>query len=198
MITKTIKVSAVPNRIRARWLPSMHELDTRELGYARGYSDGWKKAQEDCRREMEQRIQASRAHWDSMLKELNGLPRQLVARLQEQLISLAFQAIQKLLITIPITREEVAAQVQQILEHAETTAEVTVQLHPDDLALLTAEDKDALWNAELAHLKWEANQSVPRGGCILAGEFGWMDGRRPSRLKKLEQRAIEGLKKSKE
>jgi flagellar biosynthesis/type III secretory pathway protein FliH len=195
MISNTIKLSAQPKQVRARWLPSLHELDSREQGYARGYSEGWKKAQEDCQREMEQRIKASRAHWEATLNAMNGLPKQLVGKLQEQLISLAFQSVQKVLAATTVTREEVAAQVQQILDHAESTAEIIIQLHPDDLALLTAEDKNALWDERFTHLKWEGSPSVPRGGCVLAGEFGWVDGRRQSRIKKLEQRAIESTRK---
>jgi flagellar biosynthesis/type III secretory pathway protein FliH len=193
--SKTIKLPAQPKKIRARWLPSVHELDPREQGYARGYNEGWKKAQEDCRREMEQRIQSSRAHWDATLKAIDGLPKQLAQKLQEQLITLAFQSVQKILAATPVTREEVSAQVQQILEHAESGSTVTIQLHPDDLNLLTVEDKGALWSEELAHLKWEPNPSIPKGGIMLSGEFGWLDGRRQSRLKKLEQRAVESVQK---
>jgi flagellar assembly protein FliH len=192
---KTIKLAAQPKQVRARWLPSIHELDPREQGYARGYGEGWKKAQDECRREMEERIKASRAHWDATLKAISEMPKKLASKLQEQLITLAFQSVQKILAATPITREEVATQVQQMLEHAESGSEIVVQLHPDDLALLTTEDRGALWNEEFTHLKWEANPGIPKGGCVLTGEFGWLDGRRLSRVKKLEQRAIESIQK---
>jgi flagellar biosynthesis/type III secretory pathway protein FliH len=192
----TLQLKAPVLKVRARWLPSVQDLSPHEQAYTKGYAEGWKKAQEDCRKEMEARIQASRAHWDSVVQSMNRLPKEMMQKAREQLISLSFQTVRKILAATPITREEVAAQVTQMLEHVEATAEIEVQLNPQDLEILTSEDKGALWNQELTHLKWVGNPSVPRGGCVLHGEFGWVDGRREAKLGKLEQVAQESVKQS--
>jgi len=193
---ESIRFQRVPTKLHARWLPSLHELSPYDQGFARGYSDGWKKAAADCKQEMEEKIRTSRAHWDAIARALNSLPRGIIERFREQLVSLVFATVQKMLAATPITREEVAGHVKQMLEHVESGAEVEVQLHTDDLALLTEDDRGALWNEEMTHLKWTANPSVPRGGCVLQGEFGWIDGRRETRLKKLEQRALDSIKQT--
>lgn len=192
----TVHFDAAPRKIRARQLPSLAEMPAREQAVAQGYIEGWTKAYAECRKEMEERIQVSRAHWDAVARSLNALPSEVVLRLQEQLVDLAFSTVRKILAATPVTREEIAGQVKQMIEKVEAGAEIEIQLNPEDMALLTEEDRAALWNENLTHLKWAPNPSIDRGGCMLRGEFGWMDGRRGTRVARLEQLARESLKES--
>lgn len=194
---KNIRLQAVPKKVQARWLPSLHELPPYEQASMRGYSDGWSKAQADCKQQMEEKIKASRAHWDAIAQSLNHFPRELAQKLREQLVTLAFNTARKILVTTPMTREEVAAQVQKMLEEAESSSEVEIQLNPEDLTLLTEEDRASLCNEEFAHLKWSPNPAIIRGGCILRGDFGLIDGRQATRINKLEQVALESIKEPK-
>lgn len=184
------------SKLKARWLPAIQDLTPHEQGFAKGYYDGRLKAEADCKKEMEERIQESRSHWNAIAKSLNSIPRNMIQKLREDMITMAFEAVRKILVATPVTREEVGAQIEQMLEHAESGSEITVQLNPQDLELLTEQDRAALWNEDFTHLKWSANPAVPRGGCVLQGEFGWIDGRRETRLKKFEQLAKGAIKDS--
>jgi len=195
-ISRTVKLQKLPARIHARWLPPLQDTSPYDQGFARGYGEGWKKAQEDARRELEERVRVSRAHWDAVAQSVQALPGGLIQKLREQLVQLAFAAVKRILAATPVTREEVAAQVNQLLEQAESGAEIEAQLNPADLELLTAEDRGALWKQEFKNLKWTANPAIPRGGCLLTGAFGWMDGRREAQVKKLEDRALESVKQT--
>jgi flagellar biosynthesis/type III secretory pathway protein FliH len=190
----TFRVPAIPRTLQARWVPLLEEIPAFDQGYSKGYSEGWAKAQVDSKAQMEERIQASRAHWDAVTSTLNEFPREIAQKLREQLVGLAFSTVHKILAATPIQKEEVAAQVTQMLGHVEAATEIEIQLNPEDLALMTEDDRIALWNEDLTHLKWTANPSVPRGGCVLHGEFGWMDGRWETRLAKLEQLALESVR----
>jgi flagellar assembly protein FliH len=185
-----------PNKLKARWLPAIQDLTPHEQGFAKGYHDGRMKAEADCKKEMEERIQESRNHWNAIAKALNNVPRSMIQKLRDDMITMAFEAIRKILAATPVTREEVGAQIEQMLEHAETGSEINVQLNPTDLELLTEQDRASLWNEDFTHLKWSSNPAVPRGGCVLQGEFGWIDGRRETRLKKFEQLAKSSIKDS--
>jgi flagellar biosynthesis/type III secretory pathway protein FliH len=158
--------------VKARWLTPLTELTPYDQGFAKGYSDGWKKAEGECRQALEEKIKASRSHWDQLAKSLNFIPRTLIEKFREQLIHLAFESVRKILLITPVTREEIGAQVKQALDHAETGAEITVQLNPQDYELLTEEDKGALWSEDLSHLKWVPTTSVARGR---SSRRVWMD-----------------------
>ncbi len=193
-LSQKIKLQIASGQLHARWLPSLDELTPSDQGFARGYSDGLEKAQADCKREMEERIAASRARWEAVASSLNSIPQEMIQKLREQLVSLAFSVVGKILAATPLTREEIAGQVSQMLEHAEGGAEVEIQLNPEDLALLNAEDRGALWSENLTHLKWTSNPSIQRGGAVIHSELGWMDGRRAARLNKLEQLAQNAIR----
>lgn len=194
--TITIQLEAQPQKIHVRHLLPLAEMPAREQAVAQGYIEGWTRAYAECRKETEERISASRGHWDAVTRSLNALPSEVILRLQDQLVELAFGAVRKMLAATPVTREEMAEQVKQMLDRVESGAEVEIQLNPQDLTLLTEEDRLALWNENLTHLKWTPNPSIDRGGCMLRGEFGWIDGRRSTRVARLEQLARESLHES--
>jgi flagellar biosynthesis/type III secretory pathway protein FliH len=185
---KIIHLPGPVKAVRARLITPIDGMDPYEEGFARGYSDGRKMAETECRKKFDDEYQKSRTRWDEAVKNLDVIPRELVEKLREQLVSLAFECVQKILAASPITREEVAAQVNQMLQEAEAGAEIRVQLHPEDLALLKDQDQAALTREDLPHVKWEANASLQRGDCLLRGDFGLIDGRRSTRLKKLEEK----------
>jgi flagellar assembly protein FliH len=188
-----IQLRSAPKKLSARWLPALQEVTPYDRGFTKGYADGLAQAQEDCRRELEQRIKTSRDHWDSVTRALNAIPTELILKLREQLVNIAFATVRKILAATPVTREEVTAQLNQMLEHVEAGTEIEIQLNPADLELLTAEDRGALWNEELGHLKWTPSPAVSRGSCIIQGDFGWVDGRRETRVSKLEQATINSI-----
>ncbi|MDD2709696.1 MAG: FliH/SctL family protein [Verrucomicrobiae bacterium] len=192
--TAKIILHAAPQKLTARWLPPLDEASPQEQGFLRGYTEGWEKAQEDCRRLADERYKTSRAHWDAVAQSLNQLPKNVIQQLREGLAAMTFQTVRRILAATPITREEIAAHVNQMLEHVEASSQIEIQLHPQDLELLTAEDLNALRNENLSNLKWTPSPSVPRGGCIIQGDFGWVDGRRETRIAKLEQAALNAVR----
>lgn len=204
----TLKLQNPPRTVKARWLaldepipepvvvpllPPAPPAPSFEDGYEKGYREAQTQAQAELEVEVQKRIQSARGHWDVITQKLNEFPTAVVQQLREQLVTLAFSAVHKVLASTPVSREEVAAQVNQMLDHVEAVTHIEVQLNPQDLALLTTQDQEALWKGELTHLKWTANPSIPRGGCVLHGEFGWMDGRRDTRLNKLEKAALDAV-----
>lgn len=198
----TIKLRAPPRILSSRWLSPEEvpeeKIPSREEAYQEGsktgYKDGWEKAQLDCKKELEQHIQEFHTQWDVLFLSLNSFPRDLAQQLREQLVTLAFVAIKKLLAATPITREEVEAQINQMLNHVEAGTDIQIEINPDDLTLLKAEANQAFLKEEFTHLKWTPNPSLPRGSCFLRGDFGWMDGRRETRLHKLEQVALDSIR----
>src|SRR5438270_543320 len=70
---------------------------------------------------------------------LNSLARAVPAVIHEtesSVLSLALESARKVVAGLPISAEAVEAVVREALRQVEDTAEVTIQLHPEDLALL--------------------------------------------------------------
>ena len=113
---------------------------------------------------------------------------QLVHETESALIQLALESAQKIVAGMPINSKLVESVVREALQQAEDTAEVAIQLHPEDLALLQKHKSDVLKTAPNSKpLQFSSSAEVTRGGCLLRTRFGIIDARRETKLDQLRQ-----------
>jgi flagellar assembly protein FliH len=87
---------------------------------------------------------------------------------------------------MPVNPKMVEAVVREALKEVEDSADVTVQLHADDLALLQKHKSDVLKNAAGSKpLQFSPSAEVTRGGCLVRTRFGIIDARRETKLDQL-------------
>jgi flagellar assembly protein FliH len=117
----------------------------------------------------------------------NTIP-QLVHETESGLIQLALESAQKIVAGLPVNPKMVEAVVREALTQVEDTADVTIQLHPDDLALLQKHKSDVLKSAPHSKpLQFAASAEVTRGGCLVRTRFGVIDARRETKLDQLRE-----------
>jgi flagellar assembly protein FliH len=117
----------------------------------------------------------------------NAVP-QLVLEAESALIQLALESAQKIVAGLPVNSEMVDAVVREALRQVEDTAEVTVQLNPDDLALLQKHNAPILSGAPgSGPLRFVGSAEVTRGGCLVQTRFGIIDARRETKLDQLRE-----------
>ncbi|HWH68798.1 MAG TPA: FliH/SctL family protein [Candidatus Sulfotelmatobacter sp.] len=123
-----------------------------------------------------------------ILESLRRAVPQVVQEAEGALIQLALEAAQRVVAGLPIDAELVEGIVREALRHVEDSAEITIQLHPEDLALLR-NDNSPLLNGlpEAGPLRFVSSAEVTRGGCILQTRFGLIDARREVKLEQLAQ-----------
>jgi flagellar assembly protein FliH len=113
---------------------------------------------------------------------------QLVHETESALIQLAFEVAQKIVAGIPVNPKLVESVVREALEQVEDTAEVVIQLHPEDLALLQKHKSDVMKPAPNSKpLQFSPSADVTRGGCLLRTRFGIIDARRETKLDQLRE-----------
>jgi flagellar assembly protein FliH len=104
---------------------------------------------------------------------------------------LAVEAAQRLIGGLPVTTEMVGAVVREALAQVEDTAEITVLLHADDLALLqkhTPSSPPAAVGGP--QVQFHSSQEVTRGGCLVQTRFGVVDGRRETKVELLKRTLV--------
>jgi flagellar assembly protein FliH len=107
------------------------------------------------------------------------------------LIELAMEAAKKIVANAPISRDAVEAVVREAIGQLEDKAEITVQLHPDDLALLRKHKSPILDSLpDTDSLRFTTSSEVTRGGCLIHTRFGLLDARRETKLEQLRQSLI--------
>jgi flagellar assembly protein FliH len=104
------------------------------------------------------------------------------------LIDLALEAAKKIVADMPVDVALVEHTVREALRQAEDTAEIVVQLHPDDLALLRQHQSEVLnGSPESGPLRFAPSSEIGRGGCLIQTRFGLIDARRETKIEQLRQ-----------
>ncbi|HEX9048477.1 MAG TPA: FliH/SctL family protein [Verrucomicrobiae bacterium] len=117
----------------------------------------------------------------------NALPK-VAHEAESAVIDLALEAAKKIVAGIPIDAKLVEQTVREALRQAEDTAEIVVQLHPDDLALLRQHQAEILEGLpESGPLRFAHSPEISRGGCIIQTRFGLIDARRETKIEQLRQ-----------
>jgi len=107
---------------------------------------------------------------------------------ESALIDLTLESAQKIIAGLPIDVTLVEQTVREALTQAQDTAEIQVQVHPEDLALLRQHQSPVLNGLpESGPLRFVPSADVGRGGCVILTRFGLIDARRETKIEQLRQ-----------
>ncbi|HZR17980.1 MAG TPA: FliH/SctL family protein [Verrucomicrobiae bacterium] len=123
-----------------------------------------------------------------VLAALSSAVSQVINESETAVISLALEAARRVIADLPIEKNLIEAVVREALSQAEDSAELTVQLNPEDLALLRKHGSSVLEGMlDKGPLRFVASGEVTRGGCLVQTRFGVIDARREVKFEQLAQ-----------
>ena len=147
----------------------------RELGRQRGMQEGRAAGAEEIRREAETELARIR----SIAAGLQGALASGIRGIEDVAVAIAFEAVCKMLGTAAVSRDGIHALVHEAARHAAGAQQVTVRLHPADLAALQAA------GGLDAATQWAADKSIELGGCVVETEGGTLDARLETQVERL-------------
>lgn len=155
---------------------------------ARAREEGRQAAEKELREQLiEQRAQLAEVQ-QGVFKGLRDAVTQVVQQSEALLVDLALELATKLVSSMPISAELVAANVKEALAEVEDAAEVTVQLHPEDAALVEQLGWDPSHNGQgLRCVRIVKDSRIERGGCVAQTSFGIVDNQRSTKARQLQQ-----------
>jgi len=107
---------------------------------------------------------------------------------ESALIDLAFESAKKIVAGTPIDLAMVENTVREALRQAQDTAEIVIQLHPDDLALLRQHQSEILNGLpESGPLRYSPSADLTPGSCVIQTRFGLVDARRETKIEQIRQ-----------
>ena len=164
------------------WQGLLQERES--AAYERGQRDGERSLSEQL---LQQRNEMSELQRGVLEALRNALP-QVVLEAQTALVKLALAAAEKIVAGLPVTPELVEAVIREALLNVEETAEITLQLNPEDLALLRKHSSPILKGLpDAGPLRYIGSAEVTRGGCLVQTRFGLIDARRETKMAQLRQ-----------
>jgi flagellar assembly protein FliH len=152
--------------------------------YQRGRRDGELALAEQLVQQRKELLELQQG----VVQSLQDAVPQLVQQAEEILINLALEAAQKIVAHIPISAKLVQAVVREATSQLEDHSEITVLLHPDDLALLRKHKSPILSPAPgTCRLQFNTSAEITRGGCMIQTRFGMLDARRETKIEQLRK-----------
>lgn len=147
-----------------------------EEGYAKGRETGVREGREAAHSDAIERFQRDHADIVSdmrrVVEEIDRIKQDLRISAEQDLLDFAVLLARKLTFAIGrLNHEAVIENLKRALERIASRTDVTVRVHPDDLATMTTFAESTLDRARAASgFSIVADDSIAPGGCIVEGE----------------------------
>lgn len=166
-------------------------VQTMDASHQDSWLDGYEQGRIEGENRLSQQLITQRRELHDLLNgTLDSLRQaipQVVRDTENMMVSLALDVAKKLVSDMPISVEMVEAAVQDALKHVESSAQVTVRLHPTDLEILQKADSQLLASQAAKDFRFLSSVEVSRGGCLVDTRFGTVDARRETKFDLIAQ-----------
>lgn len=161
-----------------------HLRDREKTAYEQGRRDGEQSLGEQLLKQRNEMFELQ----NGIINSLRQMLPKMVSETESALIQLALEAAKKMVAGLKITEKTVEAVVREALKQVQDMSDISIQLHPDDLALLRKHQSPLLEGLpETGPLRFVASTEVTRGGCIVQTRFGLVDAQRETKLEQLRK-----------
>lgn len=160
---------------------ALHRGDL-QASYERGRLDGERALSEQLIRQRADVMELQ----TGVLASLRDAVPQVAREGERTLVALALEAAHKIVSGLPVSAEMIEAAVREAIVQVEDTASFTIQLHPEDLAILERTNSPLLLpQGGDDRIRFQPSAHVTRGGCMVQTRFGVIDARRETKVELL-------------
>lgn len=153
----------------------------RELGRQRGLREGRQLGIDEAKNELAKEI----SQFQAITAQLGEAIATGVHNQEELAISIAFEAICKILGESAAKASMIEALVRQTAKQIVQSEKLLIRLHPADLDLLQQTGAVDMTLKDVGIVSWRADKQITIGGCIVESSLGGLDARLETQLKRL-------------
>ncbi|MDH7604719.1 MAG: FliH/SctL family protein [Melioribacter sp.] len=166
-----------------------------EDAYKKGFNDGQQKLRRDLEKEFSEKLYKKYEEVFNILSAYDQRMEEFETAFESLVINTAYEISKKIL-----QREiEIATLINENLKAAISKIiganEVKIRLNPDDLDKLNEYSKNLLNNSSFNKIKFEPDNRIEKGGCLVETEIGNVDARISSQLDELRKKLEESIPK---
>lgn len=155
--------------------------------FINGFKEGQKEAINRLQKEFAEKLKEAYSLLDSINSKIDSQLSEQMQRINEFILNLSFEISEKIL-RREIERETpVYKIIEESLKKLSSANDITIKLNPDDLNKV--ENHLSTINKKLSsgNIKFEADERVEKGGCLIESEIGNADGRISSQIENLKR-----------
>ena len=164
----------------------------KEESYKTGFNDG----KEVGFSEGEDKVKPSIEDLHKVAKNLSEELDWVIHEAEKEIMSLCY-LIAKKIVKHEIEKDEtiILNVLQESLDYVVNETEVTIKLNPNDYNVVKEHKEDITSSlTEIKNLKFEPDDRITRGGCLIETNSGEVDARLETKLEELERVLLEGKK----
>jgi len=149
----------------------------RREGRQAGFEEARREAAEQAKQQAREQLDRLQATLRQALEGFDTAKRRLLAQAERGVVRLAVAVAQRVCKRVALQSGDAAlANAQHLLAMARHEHDLVLRVHPADAEALRAHLPDLMQQIEQAqHVSVEEDESVPRGGCVLAAREGTLD-----------------------
>lgn len=156
--------------------------------YVAGFNDGQKDASVKLQKEFNEKLNEKYFQLDKILDEINKQIKQQTEHFTEIIIQTSFAIAEKILRREIEKNSNIISLIETCLKKVITANELVIKLHPDDYANVTEDLKSLNLNIDPSKLRFEKDEMIDKGGCLVETEIGNADARITSQLNELKRK----------
>ena len=161
-----------------------HLRECEKAAYERGRGEGERAMREQLLQQRSEMVELQKG----VVHSLEQMLPRMAQEMESALIQLALESARKIVGGLEIDLQMVERVVREALGQVQDTAEISIRLHPEDLALLRKHESPLLEGLpETGPLRFSGSPEITRGGCVVQTRFGLIDALRETKLEQLRK-----------
>lgn len=193
-----IEAEQFEEAVEKRTLEKLQEVQ--EAAYQEAYQLGLEEGRKEAFTNTTEQINAKLATLDELVNSLTRLKTELLSQNERHLVQLAFEMAARVAAhEISINPDATVSILRQAVEMAQSEEKIVVQVNPSLIEHMEHLSKEVGREFEfLKKVKFEPNDALREGGCVVVSNYGEVDSRTEERVKKLWAGLEELLPKGKD
>lgn len=159
--------------------------------YISGFNDGQKDAISKLQQEYYEKLKAKYEQLDSLLNQLYEQNKLLNENFNKVVLETSFAIAEKIIRRELEKDSSIVNLIETCLKKVLTANEILIKLNPDDFEIVTNDLKEINKSIDASKIRFEKDEAIEKGGCLVETEIGNADARISSQMNELKRKLEE-------
>lgn len=159
--------------------------------YISGFNDGQKDAINKLQNEYYEKLKAKYEQLDSLLNQLYEQNKLLNENFNKVVLETSFAIAEKIIRRELEKDSSIVNLIETCLKKVLTANEILIKLNPDDFEIVTNDLKAINKSIDASKIRFEKDEAIEKGGCLVETEIGNADARISSQMNELKRKLEE-------
>lgn len=159
--------------------------------YISGFNDGQKDAINKLQHEYYEKLKVKYEQLDLLLNQLYEQNKLLNENFNKVVLETSFAIAEKIIRRELEKDSSIVNLIETCLKKVLTANEILIKLNPDDFKIVTNDLKEINKSIDVSKIRFEKDEAIEKGGCLVETEIGNADARISSQLNELKRKLEE-------